>query len=65
MPCLLGSFGGRDIKASNKQRGAVFFKSYLNPASLLNITPEIFDSLFNAYQRNLPRKVDFVDEVER
>ena len=48
---------------SNEERG--FFKSYLNPASFLNITPDIVDSLFNVYQRNLPRKVDFVDEVER
>jgi hypothetical protein len=39
--------------------------SYLNPASLLNITPEIVDRLCNAYQRDLPRKVDFVYEVER
>ena len=40
--------------------------SYLNPASLLNITPEIVGRLFNTYkQRDLPRKVDFVDEVER
>ena len=39
--------------------------SYNNPASLLNLTPVIVDRLFNAYQRDLPRKVDFVDEVER
>ena len=39
--------------------------SYLNPANLLNLTPEIIDRLVNAYQRDLPRKVDFVDEVER
>ena len=39
--------------------------SYLNPASLLNTTPEIVDRLCNAYQRDLPRKVDFVYEVER
>ena len=39
--------------------------SHLNPASLLNLTPEIVDILFNAYQTYLPRKVDFVDEVER
>jgi len=38
--------------------------SYLNPASLLNITPEIVARLFNAYQTELPRKFDFVDEVE-
>ena len=37
----------------------------LNPTSLLNLTPEIIDRLFNVYQRYLPRKVDFVDEVER
>jgi hypothetical protein len=41
------------------------FASYLNPASLLNLTHEIVDRLFNAYQRDLPRKVDFVDGVER
>jgi hypothetical protein len=35
------------------------------PASLLNLTPEIVDRLLNVYQRDLPRKVDFVDEVER
>jgi len=34
--------------------------SYLNPASRLNITHEIVDRLFNAYQTDLPRKVDFV-----
>ena len=39
--------------------------SYLNPASLLNLTPEIVDRLFNAYQTDLLRKVDFVDEVGR
>jgi hypothetical protein len=38
---------------------------YNKPASLLNLTPEIVDRLLNAYQRDLPRKVDFVDEVER
>ena len=32
---------------------------------LINLTPEIADRLFNAYQRDLPRKVDFVDGVER
>ena len=41
-----------------------FWACYLNPASLLNLTHEIVDRLFNAYQRDLPRKVDFVDEVE-
>jgi hypothetical protein len=34
-------------------------------ASLLNLTHEIVDRLFNAYQRDLQRKVDFVDGVER
>jgi len=62
--CLLGSFSGRDIKASSKQWGA-FLTPYLNPASLLNITSEIVDRLFNAYQTDLPRKVDFVDGTER
>jgi hypothetical protein len=38
---------------------------YNKPASHLNLTPEIVDRLLNAYQRDLPRKVDFVDEVER
>jgi hypothetical protein len=53
IPCLLGnlgSFSGRDIKASSKQRGAFIcwgVASYLNPASLLNITHEIVDRLFN------------------
>ena len=64
MPCLLGSFSGRDIKANSKRRGAFFFASYLNTASLLNLTAEIVDRLFNAYQRDLRRKVDFVDEAE-
>ena len=49
IPCLHGSFSGRDIKASSKQRG-VFLSSYLNPANLLNVTPEIVDRLLNAYQ---------------
>ena len=39
--------------------------SYLNPVSLLNITHEIVDRLFNTQQRDVPRKVDFVYEVER
>jgi hypothetical protein len=39
--------------------------SYNNPASLLNLTPEIVDRRFNAYQRDLPKKVHFVDVVER
>ena len=39
--------------------------SHLNPASLLTLTSEIVERLFNAYQRDLPRKLDFVDEVER
>jgi hypothetical protein len=39
--------------------------SYNNPASLLNLTPEIDDRRFNAYQRDLPKKVHFVDVVER
>ena len=67
-PCFLGSFSGRNIKASNKRRGAVFLRGVIlqqNPGSLLHLTPEIVDRLFNAYQRDLPRKVDFVDEVER
>ena len=38
--------------------------SHLNPASLLNLTHEIVDRLLNAYRTDLPRKVDFVDEVE-
>ena len=46
---------------SNEER---FLASYLNPASLLNLTPEIVDRLFNAYQTDLPRKVDFVDAFE-
>ena len=41
------------------------FTSYLNTVSLLNLTPGIVDGLFNAYQTELPRKVDFVDEIER
>ena len=59
IPCLHGSFSGRDIKASSKQRG-VFLSSYLNPANLLNVTPEIVDRLLNAYQRDLPRKVEYL-----
>ena len=39
---------------SNEER--FLCASYLNPASLLNITPEIVDRLCNAYQRDLPRK---------
>ena len=63
---LLGSFSGRDIKASSKQRGAFcFFTSYLNLANRLNLTPKIIDRLFNTYQTDLPRKVDVVDEVGR
>ena len=69
MPCLLGSFTGRDIKASSKQRGALVLGEgafYNNPASLQkNLTPEIVDRLFNTYQRDLPRKLDYMDEVER
>jgi len=38
---------------------------FLSPASPLDLTPEIVDRLFNAYQTGLPRKVDFVDEAER
>jgi hypothetical protein len=39
---------------------------YNNPASLLkNLTPEIVDRLLNTYQRDLPRKVDYMDEIER
>ena len=38
--------------------------SYLNFANLLNPTPQIADRLFNAYQTDLPRKEDSVDEVE-
>ena len=52
----------------SNQRGAgffFFFASNLSPASLLHLTPEIVGRLLNAYQRDLPRKVDFVDEVER
>jgi hypothetical protein len=59
IPGLHGSFSGRDIKASSKQRG-VFLASYLNPANLLNVTPEIVDRLLNAYQRDLPRKVEYL-----
>jgi hypothetical protein len=44
IPGLHGSFSGRDIKASSKQRG-VFLASYLNPANLLNVTPEILKDL--------------------
>ena len=62
---LLGSFSGRDVKASSKQRGSFSFTSYLNLVSLLNLTPEIIDRLFNSYQTDLPRKVDVVDEVGR
>ena len=42
-----------------------FFPSYLDPASLLSITPEIVDKLFNAYQTELSRKGYFVDEIKR
>jgi hypothetical protein len=39
---------------------------YNNAASLQkNLTPEIVDRLLNTYQRDLPRKVDFVGEVGR
>ena len=44
---------------SNEER---FFAPYLNPASLQNLTPEIVDRLFNAFQSYIQRKVD---EVER
>ena len=74
-PFLSGDWGKcpRDIKESRKQRGTffgflVFFRGgegLQKPCtSLLNLTPEIVDGLFNGYQRNLPRKVYFVDEVE-
>ena len=33
--------------------------------SSLNLTLEIVDRLFNAYQTDLPRKVDFVGGIER
>jgi hypothetical protein len=49
---------------SSKQRGAFYLASYLNHASRLNITHEKADRLFNAYQTDLSRKIDFVDEVE-
>ena len=62
--CRLGAFRRRDIKASSKKRGVFYLASYLNPASCLSITHKIVDRLFNAYQTDLPRKVDFVDEVE-
>ena len=39
--CVLGSFSVRDMKGSSKQPGAFDLASYLNPASLLNLTPEI------------------------
>jgi hypothetical protein len=48
---------------SSKQRGAFYLASYLNHASRLNITHEKADRLFNAYQTDLSRKIDFVDEV--
>jgi hypothetical protein len=41
-----------------------FLTCYLNPASLLNLTPEIVDRLFNAYQTDLRRKIDIVDGFE-
>jgi len=47
---------------SNEAR---YLTSYLNLANLLNPTPELVDRLFNAYQTDLPRKEDSVDEVER
>ena len=39
--------------------------SYLIPVNLLNPTPEIVDRMSNAYQTDLPRKLYFVDKVER
>ena len=42
-----------------------FLASYLNPANLLNLKHEIVDRLFNAYQTDLQREVDFVDGFER
>jgi hypothetical protein len=42
-----------------------FLASCLNPVNLINLKPETVDKLVNAYQRDLPRKVEFVDEVER
>ena len=48
---------------SNEER--FFLASYENPASLLNLTPDIIDRLFNAYQTDFQRKVDVVDEVKR
>jgi hypothetical protein len=36
-----------------------------NPASLQkNLTPEIVDRLFNTNRRDLPRKVDYMDDIE-
>ena len=46
------------------KEGAFILASYLNPASLLTLTPEIVDRLFYVYQTDLPRKADSVDEVE-
>ena len=45
------------------KQGAFILASYLIPASLLTLTPEIVDRLFYVYQTDLPRKVDSVDEV--
>ena len=60
IPWLFVSFSGRDIKASSKQRGAFFYlASFLSPADLLTLTPEIVDRLFNAYQTDLQRNVGF------
>ena len=59
--CLLGLFRGRTIISSSKQRGAFFSRAvYLSNPNLLDITPEIIDRLFNAYQTDLPRKVNYV-----
>ena len=39
---------------------------YNSPASLeKNLTSQIVDRLFNTYQRDLPRQVDYMDEVGR
>ena len=46
---------------SNEER---VLASYLNPASLINLTTQIVDRLFNAYQTDLPRKVDVVNGFE-
>ena len=61
IPCLLGSFNGRDIKTNSKQRGA-FFGILSKPSKSwipVHLTPEINDKIVQCLSERFSKESRF------